>query len=307
MKRLDRAVLSALLLTAACGPRGTVTAPTSAWAPVGGLRADPADYRVYTEDGRTASVADVVAAMEWVSVVFVGEEHDDSIGHLIEAELLSEAVDRWQPRPVVLSLEMFERDVQGVVDEYLAGLIDEPNFLAAARPWPQYRRAYRPMVELARTRGLPVVVANAPRRYVNMASHLGLESLGRLATDALGNLPPLPLPEPSRRYRLSFDSLMAGPASHDGMPPHIFDGQRLWDATMAGAVAGAQTDQPEALVLHYAGGFHVERRLGAAEALLHYGPHATFLIVAIRTVADPGAFDAKVHAGLGDFVVLTRE
>ena len=39
-------------------------------------------------------------------------------------------------RQIVLSLEMFETDVQGVLDEYLRGLIRESDFVADARSRP---------------------------------------------------------------------------------------------------------------------------------------------------------------------------
>jgi hypothetical protein len=118
-----------------------------------------------------------------------------------QLELLRGACD--SGRSVALSLEMFERDVQvcrrlspplylqrnikrnatlsglgfdassvgaaraqGVMSEYLAGSIRERDLLRDARPWPNYINDYRPMVELARSRGLPVICANAPRRYV---------------------------------------------------------------------------------------------------------------------------------------------
>ncbi|PNH08738.1 hypothetical protein TSOC_004681 [Tetrabaena socialis] len=49
-------------------------------------------------------------------------------------------------RPVALSLEMFERDAQVVMDEYLAGACTEADLLKDARPWPNYRGDYRPLV-----------------------------------------------------------------------------------------------------------------------------------------------------------------
>jgi hypothetical protein len=42
-------------------------------------------------------------------------------------------------RPLVLSLEMFERDVQPVLDEYLAGSASLADLMRDARPWPNYR------------------------------------------------------------------------------------------------------------------------------------------------------------------------
>ena len=60
-----------------------------------------------------------------------------------------------------MTLEMFERDVQPLLDQYLAGNISEKNFLDGARPWDRYTTDYRPMVELARVHGWPVIAAIA--------------------------------------------------------------------------------------------------------------------------------------------------
>ena len=70
-------------------------------------------------------------------------------------------------RDAALSLEMFEADVQHVLDEYMAGLTREEDMLRDGRPWANYREAYRSLVELARAAALPVIAANAPRRYVS--------------------------------------------------------------------------------------------------------------------------------------------
>jgi uncharacterized iron-regulated protein len=155
-------------------------------------------------------------------VVLVGETHTDPVGHWIEAWLFQEALavagvlaaeevapgtDR--TRPVALSLEMFERDVQGIVDEYLDDLITEAQFKASARPWEHYDADYRPMVELAKASGIPVLAANAPRRYVNRVSRLGPDALDALSDRAKESLPPLPFPAPTQAYRDEWNTLMA--------------------------------------------------------------------------------------------------
>ena len=172
------------------------------------------DFRVYDRAGTPSSLAAIVAAMSGAEVLLVGEEHDDLPGHAVEVLLLEAAIERYGPagartRPVVLSLEMFERDVQYVVDEYLADQISEAHFLRSARPWDDYERRYRSMLEAAKHAGVPVVAANAPRRYVNMVSRAGPESLASLSALARSYLPPLPYPGPSERYRAEWDALMA--------------------------------------------------------------------------------------------------
>ena len=94
----------------------------------------------------------MLAAIARADVVFVGEQHDDPNTHRLERALL-EGIAR-RRSDVVVSLEMFERDVQKRLDDYLAGRVTEEDFLKEARPWPRYATDYRPLVEFAkRTNG----------------------------------------------------------------------------------------------------------------------------------------------------------
>lgn len=70
---------------------------------------------------------------------------------------------------------MFERDVQEVMDEYLTGCIRQQDMLQDSRPWPNYLSDYAPLVELAKANSIPVIAANAPRRYVGMVGRGGLK------------------------------------------------------------------------------------------------------------------------------------
>ncbi len=291
----------------ACGgpPPPAPPVPPAAEAVAAAPPREGADFVVYTAAGERASVEAIVAAMAEHEVVFVGEEHDDPVTHRVQALLLERAFAAYgTDRPVVVSLEMFERDVQYIVDEYLDGLITEEHFLRSVRPWGNYDPDYRPLVEFARVHELPVVAANAPRRYVNRASRLGRESLDVLGSEVRRFLPPLPYPEASADYRAEWDALMGPAMAHMTGTP--LDGQTLWDASMGHAVATALEVRPGALVLHMAGGFHVENGTGTPEALQHYRTGTRALVVAARPAADPARWEADRFEGLGDFVVITR-
>lgn len=267
------------------------------------------DFRVFGPRGRSRSFAELVAAMGRADAVVVGEQHDDAIGHGVEAQILVRAYEAHgragAGRPVVLSLEMFERDVQYIVDEYLAGLITEDQFLRSARPWDRYATDYRPMVEFARVHGLPVVAANAPRRYVNRVTRLGPGSLADLPAEARRFLPALPYPGPSARYEAQWNALMAEAGGGHGMG-YALDAQALWDAAMGGAVAEALTERPGALVVHYAGAFHVASYTGIPERVAEARPGAEVVTVVMRPAADVHAWDDDEHRDLGDWVILTR-
>ena len=73
-------------------------------------------------DGATlkpVSYPHMMQTLHRADAVFVGEIHDDSLTHVLERRILDELSARDARR--VLTLEMFERDVQGLLDDYLSG------------------------------------------------------------------------------------------------------------------------------------------------------------------------------------------
>jgi uncharacterized iron-regulated protein len=284
-----------------------------------------AHYRAFDPEGRPATLQTIIDSLEGADVLFVGETHDNAVAHLLEAELLRSAFERYgaasaKRRDVALSLEMFERDVQAVVDEYLAGLISERHFLLSSRPWKNYETDYRPLVEYARAQRLPVIAANAPARYVSRVSTQGPDSLGALPKEAAKSwLPPLPFPPASGAYAAKFNRFMTGgaPAAPTPAPStasaqtnphgslHLLEAQTLRDASMAYWIAEFLKRGREPLVVQVNGTFHSEERLGVPEQLARYRPKARAVVVTI--VPDDGfpAFDAARLGRLGDFVIIT--
>ena len=243
-------------------------------------RGEPVPSHPHVHSVRPSSIAELVEAAADADALVVGEVHDDAEAHRLELELLKRLHEKHGGcRRIVLSLEMFETDVQLVLDEYLEGLITESSFLADARPWGNYAD-YRGLVEYAKVTELPVVAANAPRRYVGMVGK-GL-SLTSLTRSSRSHLPPLPVVASSSAYQEKFDSMMralhgatsssetmssdigkegqqtngqetavAGGKEKAGECPYIgfstkrerqmLEAQNLWDATMAYSIARALT------------------------------------------------------------------
>lgn len=299
----------------------------------------PNHFRVFTGEGEPAGLEDIVRAMADADAVLVGEGHTDPVGHWIEAKLVRDALAATKTgdasgalRPMALSLEMFERDVQNVLDEYLHDLITEDQFKDDSRPWEHYDEDYRPMVEAAKEAGIPVIAANAPRRYVNRVTRLGRDALNELPPSARRFLPPLPYPQPSDTYREQWLSLMRKmpmerrceppgaeaeeepeeESPHAETPMHMgsfmengVHAQALWDASMAYAITTFLEKNPGALVLHMVGGFHVERFTGIPEQIQYYRPGTRSIVVAMELADDFETFEPAEHGGLGDFVILT--
>jgi uncharacterized iron-regulated protein len=269
-----------------------------------------ANYRVYDRQGNASSVEKIIESMKETDVVFLGENHDDATAHYLQNEIFRRAFERYgKERALALSLEMFERDVQIVVDEYLKDLISENHFLLSARAWGNYKTDYKPLIEFAKANRLEVIAANAPRRYVNMVSRGGRESLNRLSPEAKRWLAPLPYAAASDAYAGKFSALMGGRQNSGATPPvkhsPMLDAQALWDATMAFSISEYLSRSKKPLVVHLNGSFHTENRLGTPEHLLKYAPKTRFLVVTMRYEEDFTNFDRAKHADSGDFVVLT--
>ena len=248
--------------------------------------------RVYDTQRNTFVDFEVLLAdIGGADAVFVGEQHDDPNTHRLEAALL-EGLHRRGIAPTV-SLEMFERDVQPLLDAYVAGTAAEEETLKGARPWPRYKTDYRPLVEFAKANGWPVVASNVPRRIASAVA-----KGGRAAVDDLPEADrPLMASElqcPLDGYFDRFAKTMEGhpapnqtPEQLRAMSERYYWSQCVKDETMAEAIAAAvgrrTTPGP---VVHYNGAFHSDFGLGTAERVRRRLPGKRVVIVSMLPVAS---------------------
>jgi uncharacterized iron-regulated protein len=275
--------------------------------------------------------AQMVERLARADVVFFGEQHDDPETHRAEAEVL-EAIGN-TGRPVVLSLEMFERDVQGVLDDYLAGRLNEAAFLARSRPWERYATDYRRLIELAKERHWPVVAANVPRSLASAVGRKGLAALDTLSAKDRGNAARdnvCPRDDYHARFLESMQSHSAGapPASPttsapstaparpatptvDSLPTAMAErfylAQCVKDETMAESIVNARLAAPrDAIVVHFDGAFHSDYAQGTVARVKRRQPGWTLAVVTAVPVADPDVAPIVTRSGLADFVIFTR-
>lgn len=264
-------------------------------------QADSTLYRIYdTQAQREITLQELADALQSTDVVFFGEEHNDSVAHVLQFELLKAMDERYDG--VALSMEMFVSDDQLVLDEYLAGLITERNLTKDAVLWNNYKD-YRPMVEYAKERGLTVLAANAPSRYTNRVTREGLQSLNALDKSAKALLAPLPVDTLTGAYYDKFAGLMGG---HEGMGNlKIYQSQNLWDATMAYRISKLAKRKTAKKILHLNGRFHSDGRLGTVAHLRKYAPRIDASNIACfphKSFIQPD-WDEWLH--LGDYIILT--
>ena len=218
-------------------------------------------------------------------VVFVGEQHDDPNTHRLELAVL-EALAR-RNRPVILSLEMFERDTQEAFEHFLMGHTPEAEFLTTARPWPRYATDYKPLVDFAIAREWPGVAANVPRAIASEVAKGGLDALQR-RPDADRKLFATELKCPTDdAYFKRFNDAMGG---HPGAGPNYYFSQCVKDETMAESIAqahaGSRAGDRRPTIVHFNGAFHSDYRQGTAARTIRRLPNARVIVISVLPVAD---------------------
>lgn len=293
-----------------------------------------------TADGQEVSAETMADKLTGYDVIMFGEFHDQRVLHELEADLLEvllqkipaanahtsgnieqpdiavqakmaaqsgEAEENFGGKTsLVLSMEMFERDVQPQLNSYLAGDISEEAFLAQARPWPNYNTDYRPLVELARLAECDVLAANVPRYFAAQYAKSGnLDGLNKewMAEKTY---------TPEGAYKERFFQAMEENSAAGGMalPPSryqaMYQAQCLKDDTMAESISRYMEAHPSALVYHVQGEFHGSSHLGVAQKLQALQPQVKIAVIAPvkREKAVSDAEFAEEYRQWGEFLLI---
>ena len=306
------ATLLAILVVTGCASIGTVIAPI----PTSAAPLSPVYRIVVPGTVAEATLAQMIERLARADVVFFGEQHDDPETHRAEAELL-DAIGR-MGRPVVLSLEMFERDVQTVVDDYLAGRVSESEFLARSRPWDRYATDYRRLIELAKEHHWRVVAANVPRPLALAIGRKGIAALDTLTPKDRNNAAGdnrCPRDDYHARFMESMQSHSPGsgpaPQVSDSLPTataeRFYLAQCVKDETMAESIVNARlAASRDAIVVHFDGAFHSDYSQGTVARVKRRQPGWALAVVSAVPVADPAVAPIVTQSGKADVVIFTR-
>lgn len=228
-------------------------------------------------------------------VIFLGEQHDSIDAHQAELGLLT-GLYSLDPN-LVLAMEMFERDVQEILDSYLEGKISETEFQKQSRPWPNYQTAYRPLIEFSKSKGIPVIAANVPRRAAAAVARANRISSEVLGPDSI-YLPEKPLFQSRKYYELfktTVKHMPAGGPMGQLKPQALYKAQILKDAVMAASLETFLDRH----ILFCCGHFHSDYHLGITYQLKKTHPDLKIAVIAMSSVVDD--IPMKMLSRLADF------
>jgi uncharacterized iron-regulated protein len=303
-------VLSSVLLTDAAAQ--VAHPPVSGYIP----------QRVYdSNEKRYSDFESMLLELSRSDVVFVGEQHNDPATHRLERAIL-EGLARRRSN-ILVALEMFERDVQPSLDDYLAGRMSEEEFLNSSRPWPRYMTDYRPLVEMARLRNWRVIASNVPRRYASQVSKQGMSAIDAVPA-AERKLMAAQFQCPFDDYFKRFSQVMGGhpvpveegkePGNEQNdeqraMIERFYYAQCIKDETMAESIADqfqtSDNSSQRPLIVHFNGAFHSDYHLGAVARTNRRIPKSKIKVVTIVPLDDLDAIQPDEHRKRGDYIIFS--
>ncbi len=172
-------------------------------------------------------------------VIFVGEAHTTYVHHINQLEVIK-ALHK-QGKKVAIGMEMFQRKFQSVLDDYIAGKIDEKTFLKDSEYFTRWKfnyNLYKPIIDFAKENAIPIVALNLEKEIIKKVTKHGFYALSAQEKKLL----PKNLDFSNEAYKnylhAFFNSNNHAKAIHDKnvtLPnkEFLYQSQILWEETMA--------------------------------------------------------------------------
>jgi uncharacterized iron-regulated protein len=202
----------------------------------------------------------IIDRLQTANVVYLGETHDRESDRQQQLAIMQTLFK--QNSRLAIGMEMFQRQMQPVLDRYLAGQITATELRQQSefdRRWGYKWASYLPILEFAKANRLPIIALNTPTEITRKAAKTGLESLTKAE---LEHIPPIA--EIDRR-NLKYQQMILGSyQQHAGIVSissrsfdRFYTAQLLWDETMAERVANFAQQHPQHQTIVIAGRSHI--------------------------------------------------
>ena len=260
-------------------------------------------YTLYRVGGKKVTFRKMVRKLRKADVVLFGEEHNNPIAHWLQFEVTKALLDK--DTPLTIGAEMFERDNEPFLRQYLKGEIDHKGFDSLVRLWPNYNTDYKPLVDYAKTNNIDFVATNIPRRYASLVYRAGFEALESLPDNKKAWIAPLPIafdPElPGYQQMLNMTN------GHEG--ENFPKAQAIKDATMGHFIL--ENYSTGRVFIHINGRYHSDNHGGVkGEGIVWYlkakAPQLRCLTITTVSQKDIRRLDRE-HFQKADFIICVPE
>ncbi|MEG0761969.1 ChaN family lipoprotein [Chryseobacterium sp.] len=240
-------------------------------------------YQFYDKKGKEIKTERLVKELADYDVVFFGENHNNSINHWLQLKI-TEALFEKKNGQLILGAEMFERDNQSQLNNYLSGKFDAKTLKDSARLWNNYATDYKPLVDFAKDKKLQFIATNVPRKYASQTSKEGLESLNKLSTEEKKFIAQLPIKVSLQTPGYPEMKTMMGDHADEMKVMNFISAQATKDATMAESII--ENFQAGKTFIHYNGNFHSKEFGGIYWYIKQKNPNLKMAVISVFESED---------------------
>ena len=263
------------------------------------------DYVLLDKQHQPISLNQAIQQLKEADIIFIGEYHGNHASHLLEMQIFS-ALYQQNPQ-IILSMEMFNRDQQANLNDYLDGAIGEAYLVQETPAWNNYVASYRPLIELAKNQFVPVIAANASADIVRCIGRQGAAYMDKLDSTEKKQIAKQPFAD-IPNYKVKFYDFLENvrqlPEEHK---KRSYLAQITRDNTMAESIYQAWLDYPKHKILHLNGTFHSENHLGTVAALKRLNPKLKIQVITPVQIEQFETIEKlNLEATSDDFIYLVK-
>jgi uncharacterized iron-regulated protein len=257
-------------------------------------------YTVFTKTGKKSSFQKAINESLKKDFIFFGELHNNPIAHWLQLEMALQLENRHKNN-LQVGFEMFERDNQQAINNYLNGKIETKYLKDSVRLWSNYQTDYKPIVDFAKEKNIACIATNIPRKYASLVFKKGMQALDSLSAEELKWICPLPFPLDTNlsQYAALLDGNMH-------MGKNFVKAQAIKDATMGHSIA--KNWKKGKIHLHLNGSYHSDFFQGIIWYLKHYASISDYQIITISVVEQTDISKLeKEYLGKADYIICVPE
>lgn len=241
-------------------------------------------YQFYNQNGKAITTDKLIKELAEYDIIFFGENHNNSINHWLQLKV-TEALHAKKNGQIMLGAEMFERDNQSQLNQYLEGTFDAKTLKDSARLWNNYNTDYKPLIDFAKNNKLKFIATNIPRRYASQTAKEGIESLLALSEQEKAFIAQLPIHVSLETPGYKEMKAMMGDHAEGTKVMNFISAQATKDATMAESIL--KNIQQGKIFIHYNGNYHSKEFGGIYWYIRQKNPDLKMAVISVFETEDP--------------------
>ncbi|WP_322969665.1 ChaN family lipoprotein [Faecalibacter sp. LW9] len=238
---------------------------------------DLKSYQFYNKKGKPIKFHQMVKHLADYDVVLFGEHHNNSTNHWLQLQLLKSLFEARKGQ-LIVGAEMFERDNQEGINQYLKGIINENQLKDHVRLWSNYKTDYHPLLSFSKVHQIPFIATNIPRKYASVVAKKGVEELMNYSSEEKQWM--VEMPFPIDYSAPGYPEMIAMMGDHrDKRSENFVAAQAIKDATMAESIV--KYYKSNTLFLHFNGDYHSKQYGGIYWYLKQFKPNLKVAVIQI--------------------------